>query len=377
MRGLFYILIVWSQLLLGQAAWPWNFDVGGDMHRFRINFNNTTINGQPFAPSNSDAIGVFEVINGNYECRGFEKAFSIFNDTLSLVASTDTGTTFQANSKWVLVYWDSTSLCTRIINETVSDKQLINGSFTNLENLTMSDWTFHYTDSSVLSTSPDLLPIKSDSNTTYRIYSSSSSLKLDSVSGRIFVSQSQPGNYQLALVTTACLTVPKNLTFKINAVADTTINLDTVPIRIVNQICKNLGSLEIMNIPNGFLIDLLRISSNDTITILNNKFDSLSAGSYQLRFYNLIKQTYSTKFVVVEDDCKNPILSFIKNENPPPIFIPDIGTCKIFNREGRLVQQSQAPFEWNGTAQDNTILPTGDYVVFLNDKKYQTITIVR
>lgn len=57
-------------------------------------------------------------------------------------------------------------------------------------------------------------------------------------------------------------------------------------------------------------------------------------------------------------------------------FIDKSGLAKIYNKDGKLIQQLEAPAYWNGTTSAGQLAPGGYYLILLNDEK-QYVTLVR
>jgi hypothetical protein len=58
-------------------------------------------------------------------------------------------------------------------------------------------------------------------------------------------------------------------------------------------------------------------------------------------------------------------------------FIPHEGTVSIYNREGMLVRKLATPAYWDGTDEQNRLLPMGNYLLITDTGRSVNITIIR
>lgn len=65
------------------------------------------------------------------------------------------------------------------------------------------------------------------------------------------------------------------------------------------------------------------------------------------------------------------------NLDQSKFMITEAGTAKIFDKNGVLVKQLQAPAEWDGTDAQGNIVPAGVYFLYVNEKERITITVLK
>ena len=299
------------------------------------------------------------------------------------------------------------------------------------------DYPIYSKNSICKDTEESITPV--DSSHIVRFYRSSDiGLNLDSLSGTVDVSQSQPGNYTISAYSDFCLNndtfalsidvFPPNVlaqdyeicqneipdiplselnntlqrtplqpitslfeddtllyetTFKSCITTDSifvdvfNINKESMKVNVTDQYCENLG-----------LIDLKLQSINDVPVayhVNDSRFTQfpfeVSSGSYQLIFEdeNNCLDTL-TELITVKNfnqDCEDDIYYLTPNTNgPSSIYFEEKGMIRIFDKNGMLRAQLNGPVRWQGVDMKGKYLPTDSYIIVFEDGETKTLRIV-
>ena len=162
------------------------------------------------------------------------------------------------------------------------------------------------------------------------------------------------------------------------------ITLGQLNYTVSNAKCNQLGQISVdLSTISGDTPPLqytfVNILTNSTTNTLVNHLET-SEGLYELRITDVrgCSATYPNTIQVSKtNDCKNPILAPDSNGLLGSVFIPFNGTTKIFDKNGNLKKQINAPNNWDGTDDGGSQLPMGDYFVIGTDGNTLTITIIK
>lgn len=80
---------------------------------------------------------------------------------------------------------------------------------------------------------------------------------------------------------------------------------------------------------------------------------------------------------VQELDKKPLVFTPDGDGNYDQFFIEEIGEAKIFDRNGNLIAEFQAPGFWDGRDRNGNIVSSGAYILQLGEKKPKVINVVR
>ncbi len=83
--------------------------------------------------------------------------------------------------------------------------------------------------------------------------------------------------------------------------------------------------------------------------------------------------------VVIYQKCLEhyPVITPNYDGDEDEYFIPYVGTIQVYDRNGKLVDEFEAPAYWDGTNFDGQILPMGNYVMVADNGRAVNITLVR
>ncbi len=109
-------------------------------------------------------------------------------------------------------------------------------------------------------------------------------------------------------------------------------------------------------------------------------FDKVSEGVYHLEItdsHNCSVQ--SDKEIVIKQKCIEDYPVFSPNQDgvEDQYFIPHVGSIKIFDRNGTMLNEFDTPAYWDGTDFNGAQLPMGNYVMITDDGKPVNITLIR
>ena len=108
-------------------------------------------------------------------------------------------------------------------------------------------------------------------------------------------------------------------------------------------------------------------------------FANLKDGLYNLyiRDSNGCEQPYKPQIVIRRDEtCRPDLLSPNSDGQEDTYYLPDVGTVKIFNRNGVKIKELTAPAFWDGTDNTGQLVPMGLYVIVTEGRKIE-VTVVR
>lgn len=77
------------------------------------------------------------------------------------------------------------------------------------------------------------------------------------------------------------------------------------------------------------------------------------------------------------EQCFHKVISPNEDGLAESLYIPEQGIARIYDRFGNVKNQLQVPASWNGKDAQGQFLPTGNYMVVINQEKTYSITIVR
>jgi len=185
----------------------------------------------------------------------------------------------------------------------------------------------------------------------------------------------QPGNY---------IVIAKNeyecITTDTVKVYEKTINIKKLEYSIKEVDCYNLGNLTLFNyeIAEGtlpFKFYLKNLTTNDTIYNLIN----LKEGKYKLIVKDFENCTTSyDQIIYVSKNCLNdyPILAPSIDRINNTYYIPYKGEAVVYDKNGLKKTSFQTPAYWDGNDSTGKPLPTGTYLIVIQDNIIE-ITIIR
>ncbi|MBX9853702.1 MAG: gliding motility-associated C-terminal domain-containing protein [Cytophagaceae bacterium] len=122
------------------------------------------------------------------------------------------------------------------------------------------------------------------------------------------------------------------------------------------------------------------LKNNESTQVYTSSVFSVSKeGPYELT----IKNTQGCE-VIIKDK-----INISRNEDCDPVFYPNRdgiadtyyiefqGKAKIYNREGELVKEINAPAHWDGTTNKGIEAPSGLYVIVVNENISIRVSLIR
>ena len=91
----------------------------------------------------------------------------------------------------------------------------------------------------------------------------------------------------------------------------------------------------------------------------------------------IVRTIYNqTIYISKNTDCKDKVLSPDNDGIGDAYFIEQSGQASIYDRNGTLIKALPTPAFWDGTDSNSQPLPTGVYLIVVNNQQIQ-VTIVR
>lgn len=330
------------------------------------------------------AFAVFGKVQGVEKCLGYNVIDNDL-DTLNVRINADD---FSTVTNLKIKYWDIYRSCTRTMNYVNTNMVLQDSSSFKLGTLSFYDLAkILYPKDTLLTNESPMLPTVGVANEPIT-FSGSAGLNIDPATGAINPKLTLAGKYNVYVATNECyIHNDIEVVVKDTVKQDTT---DTKPkldagllhFKLVSPTCNTKGSIIFDgSAPLGSLYTLVDVDHQSIrLTSSTGIFTNLKDGIYKAEVgYNGDTLTYGETFALsAAKGCGNPVLNFSNpSGDPPSIYLEKPGVIQIFNRDGKLMITLQAPAEWNGTDQSGREVPMGDYYLYLNDNKEQTITILR
>jgi hypothetical protein len=141
--------------------------------------------------------------------------------------------------------------------------------------------------------------------------------------------------------------------------------------------------IDTSNFSNGtkpYFITLKDVFSGTSYPMPSGLLTEIPSGQYKL----IVKDFHGcadTSQVIVTTTTNNcdeigPILTPGQNNNTSEVYFPWEGEITVYNSQGMLMRKMNGPLTWDGTTSNGTILTTGLYIIFNNNKKVKEITVV-
>jgi hypothetical protein len=117
---------------------------------------------------------------------------------------------------------------------------------------------------------------------------------------------------------------------------------------------------------------------DETIRSMTGVFKDLEPGDYELSVTDLYGCEETKEFTVESsEDCDQ--MSFTPNGDgvDDSYFVEGHGDVSIYDRNGNLQYQLQAPGYWEGVNLNNEPLKTGYYLIVVNEQVVNGVTLIR
>lgn len=211
-------------------------------------------------------------------------------------------------------------------------------------------------------------------------FSSQLGLDLDTVSGEISTHTSMPGSYYVSFhVTESCMiddSVQITIAESFNDALDS--NLKQKIECDHSSVDFTLDSSYFSNGLPLYQIDIYSIVDNVLLNANTPSAMNLVEGNYEITITDGLGCVDTLSLAIVENDnCDNPVLTPELNDEYSTYTIDCSELIKIYNRYGQLIRKDQGPLVWDGSDNSGQLVVTGDYFIFCDDKKIETITVIR
>lgn len=172
-------------------------------------------------------------------------------------------------------------------------------------------------------------------------------------------------------------TTPMNLT------VTPCIDLSNLSVTTTHALCDSKGALNIdtATIIGGtypYNISIINKNTLDTITNQGGIFENLSRSGYFIQVNDALgcfAQYSGSLGVSITKDCQL-VLSPNGDGDQDEIYIAEPGKVELYNRSGKLITSFTAPVSWNGSDHNGQIIEPGYYVLYINGKRYNNITLL-
>ena len=123
------------------------------------------------------------------------------------------------------------------------------------------------------------------------------------------------------------------------------------------------------------------ISNMSTGEMVKSKFPILSGikeGEYTIQIKDAISCETPPVFcqLVAGSDC-DPVFSPNGDGNSDTYYISSAGNARIFNKSGILINELATPAYWNGLDKNGQEVPSGYYVIIVNEKTTMNVSLMR
>ena len=362
----------------------WNVHYTSDSNF--VNFGSSNfmlIDGINTRPQMNDVIGIFTIVNKQEKCVGYTiiRDSASFRITIYKKTTTDS-LGYTPKLSFRIRWWKSAEYCEVVFqNSGKLDTSEIHVSqvITNLPFIKYPKDIFTNYDQNPT-------PIISVALTD-PIFYASNGLLIDSTKGLIYIQNAKAGTYTINLTSNTCLKSNVLTIIKKDSIlAPVTVipALSKLTYSTLSPGCKTLGSIyfddQTILGKKPFVFQLSTNYSTDVITNTNGKFDELREGNYQLSVRDSTgKETKYEKLIslIKQGDCTSSVLAPNSKDGLQAIFIPEIGTASILNRDGSVIKKLTIPAEWDGRDANGNEVPMGDYYLFINEQQSKVITVIR
>lgn len=166
-------------------------------------------------------------------------------------------------------------------------------------------------------------------------------------------------------------------------VASDTVQVELVRLEVeglvpeVNEAtCWENGQVAISNLPANIDVELINTVNQN----VEHDLENVPEGIYTLVLSNDLgcKSAWSDE-ILIEQDCLNnyPVFTPDGDGIEDDYFIPHEGRIQIFDRNGVLIRDMEAPAYWDGKDRNGDLVPMGNYMLVTDKSRVVNITIVR
>ena len=379
-----YILLLTINLTGHAQPLPfWNYTSTVYNHQLTFKNNSINIDGKTRAFADSDAIAVFiRRMDTNYVSVGYGY-YNPLSDTLGVTVNLDSG---KLNLLYKLFYWDDTRKCQISIQDSNQlflnpyGKSTVIRAYGQIPLVSYSKVSYYKSERSAKINTPSV-PVSGFSN--------SKNLIINTSTGEIDLTNSNPGTYIININSTFCLQ-SNQLTIEIRA--------DTIPVKndtnkldltnlvydVLKATCNKEGSIFIKaNSIKGkrpFNFYLSNKSDNNITQSSSGIFEDVKVGIYSLTITDSLgkAERFSQEIKLAQgEECHNTVLRPDGKDGLQSLYISETGSAKIMNRNGEIINKLTIPGEWNCTDQNGKPVPMGDYYLFVNEAQSKIITVLR
>lgn len=358
----------------------WQNPGGKEVCTLYVSMDDLYINDIKDTLKRGDGFAVFGTVLGQEKCLAY-KFVDNDSDTMNVIVRADT-LSVVTNLKFK--FWSVDSSCVRVMKYTNANP-LEDSTTIIIPSLSFYDTPqIYYPKDSLLANETSLLPLLSEITDSIS-FTATNGLSIDPNTGNINAKLTGGANTYIVSVHTELCYYGDDIKIVIQDTVDTRPKLDSMKVQftLVPPTCDTKGSIvyDGTGAPTGtqFVLQEIDNESNKQSSTTGN-FNNIKDGVYQIKLsYEWTSFTYKETFVLsAAKGCNNPVLNFSDPSGAPPaIYLEKPGVVQIFNRDGKLIKTLQAPAHWNGTDQSGNDVPMGDYYLYLNENKEQTITILR
>ena len=136
-------------------------------------------------------------------------------------------------------------------------------------------------------------------------------------------------------------------------------------------------SSEIVDVNTGEIVPDQAIEEGDFQVVVNTGYClSTSTFDFTIQDCQFEDSSEDNENLLADNSTSTPYFnpSSVNNSLFP---ITENAAVEIYDVRGRLMNELQAPIDWNGSDSNGNILPTGLYFIFIDNEKKYEITLVR